>query len=113
MVLLYGELGAGKTTLVRGLLAGAGWEGAVRSPTFNLMQVYSTEPPILHADLYRLKSAAGIGLEDYLETHICLIEWPDRLEDVPEDAVVVRIEFDGDGRQIEISGLSEQTREAL
>ncbi|RYG26196.1 tRNA (adenosine(37)-N6)-threonylcarbamoyltransferase complex ATPase subunit type 1 TsaE, partial [bacterium] len=59
-----------------------GHEGPVRSPTFNLLQSFDTEPPVLHADLYRVASAEGTGLEDYLDTHIVLVEWPDRL---PED----------------------------
>ncbi|ARU42258.1 tRNA (adenosine(37)-N6)-threonylcarbamoyltransferase complex ATPase subunit type 1 TsaE [Armatimonadetes bacterium Uphvl-Ar1] len=79
IVLLYGDLGAGKTTLVRGVMEGLGWEGAVRSPTFNLMQVYPTRVPVVHADLYRVASAAGIGLEEYFDDHLVLIEWPDRL----------------------------------
>jgi tRNA threonylcarbamoyladenosine biosynthesis protein TsaE len=78
VVLLSGELGAGKTTLVRGLVEDLGHTGAVRSPTFNLIQTFDTNPPVMHADLYRVKSYRGIGLEDYLSTHVCLIEWPDR-----------------------------------
>lgn len=80
VVLLRGPLGVGKTTLVRGILEGIGWDGAVRSPTFNLVQTFSTDPPVMHADLYRVESSAGIGLEEYLESHLCLIEWPDRLD---------------------------------
>lgn len=82
VVLLHGELGAGKTTLVRGLLEALGWTEPVRSPTFNLVQVFPTKPPVLHADLYRLKSAAGLGLEDYEDTHLCLLEWPERVPDL-------------------------------
>lgn len=101
-VLLEGELGAGKTTLVRGALRGLGFEGEVRSPTFNLLQDYATEPPVLHADLYRVESAAGLGLEEYLDTHLCLIEWPDRLKGIvqEENCWRVRIEFEGEGRRV-------------
>jgi tRNA threonylcarbamoyladenosine biosynthesis protein TsaE len=104
-VLLEGELGAGKTTLARGLIEAAGWTEPVRSPTFNLIQEYNTEPPVLHADLYRLKSAFGIGLEDSLETHVCLIEWPDRLGGLidAEEAYLVEIEFDEPGRLVTIT----------
>jgi tRNA threonylcarbamoyladenosine biosynthesis protein TsaE len=80
VVLLEGPLGAGKTTLVRGMLAGLGFHDAVRSPTFNLVQTFETDLPVMHADLYRVKTWQGIGLEDYLDTHLCLIEWPDRAQ---------------------------------
>ena len=78
-ILLSGPLGAGKTTLARAVLRAVGWRGAVRSPTFPLLQIYETKPPIAHIDLYRVSSADGIGLEEYLDSHLCLIEWPDRL----------------------------------
>jgi tRNA threonylcarbamoyladenosine biosynthesis protein TsaE len=103
IVLLYGDLGAGKTTLVRGVMEGLGWEGAVRSPTFNLMQVYPTKIPVVHADLYRVASAAGIGLEEYFDDHLILIEWPDRLGGLVEEQECwrVHVEFARDGRRIE------------
>ncbi len=103
IVLFYGDLGAGKTTFIRGVLRELGWEGAVRSPTFNLMQVYPTKVPVVHADLYRVVSAAGIGLEEYFEDHLCLIEWPDRLGDLVTEADCWRIEvdFEKDGRKVD------------
>lgn len=79
LVRLDGPLGAGKTTLVRGLLEALGHTGPVRSPTFNLLQAFDTDPPVLHADLYRVASAEGTGIEDYLDSHVVLVEWPDRL----------------------------------
>lgn len=104
VVLLEGPLGAGKTTWVRGLLAGLGYLGPVRSPTFNLIQAFETVPPVMHADLYRVKSFEGIGLEDYLETHLCLIEWPDRAEGLvePDACWRLKIEFEGEGRRVEL-----------
>ncbi len=97
LVRLEGPLGAGKTTLVRGLLEALGHQGPVRSPTFNLLQAFETNPPILHADLYRVASAEGTGLEDYLDTHVVLVEWPDRLPD-DSDHWHIEIAFEGDGR---------------
>jgi tRNA threonylcarbamoyladenosine biosynthesis protein TsaE len=92
VVLLEGPLGAGKTTFARGVLEALGHVGAVRSPTFNLLHEYPTDPPVLHADLYRLGVATGLGLEDYYDTHLCLIEWPDRLAEPPA-AWRITIEF--------------------
>ena len=100
VVALTGPLGAGKTTLVRGALESLGWVGAVRSPTFALLIPYPTEPPVLHADLYRVGSAEGIGLEDFLDDHILFLEWPPF--DAPEPAIRVEIEFDGEARLVRI-----------
>lgn len=104
VVFLEGPLGAGKTTFVRGLLEGLGVEEPVRSPTYNLVQTFDTNPPVLHADLYRVGSYAGIGLEDYLDTHLCLIEWPDRAAGLVRDgeAWLVKIGFSEEGRTVEI-----------
>lgn len=103
LVLLKGELGAGKTTLVRGLLEALGWDEPVRSPTYNIIQVFDTKPSVMHADLYRLQSVSGLGLEDYLESHLCLIEWPDRASELKDErAWIVTIEpFEG-GRRVTI-----------
>ena len=105
VVLLSGDLGAGKTTFVRGLLRALGWHNEIRSPTFALVHLYDTQPPVVHADLYRVKSVAGLGIEDELEDHLVLIEWPDRdLGGIRrEECVQVQIEFDGDGRLVTIS----------
>lgn len=103
LVALEGELGVGKTTFVRGVLRAVGYDGPVRSPTFNLMQVYETTPPILHADLFRVASAVGIGLEDFFATHVSFIEWPDRASELFDDlAWRLSFSFDGDGRRVEI-----------
>lgn len=100
VVLLEGELGAGKTTLVRGLVEALGRTEPVRSPTFNLVQLFDSDPPVMHADLYRVKSHVGIGIEDYIDTHLCLIEWPDRAAGlVPAgDAWHVLLQFADPGR---------------
>jgi tRNA threonylcarbamoyladenosine biosynthesis protein TsaE len=81
---LRGELGAGKTTFVRALLRGLGYEARVPSPTYTLLEHYAVgELGIVHFDLYRLASEAeleNLGLRDWLETAATwvLIEWPDR-----------------------------------
>ena len=110
LVLLEGPLGAGKTTFVRGILEGLGFEGPVRSPTFNLLQTFDTSPPVLHADLYRVSSSTGLGIEEYLATHICFVEWPDRAPQLLNLAPHrVSIEFESSGRRIRIEMRSNRT----
>ena len=110
VVLLEGELGAGKTTIVRGLMEALGVVEPVRSPTFNLIQVFETQPPVMHCDLYRVQNGFGIGLEDYLEDHICLIEWPDRATDFvnPGECWRITIEFSGEGRIVTVASPNAQ-----
>lgn len=104
VIFLHGNLGAGKTTLVRGLVEALGHTDPVRSPTFNLVQTFATEPPVMHADLYRVSGFEGIGLEDYLDTHVCLIEWPDRATGLvsPGEEWNIAIDFEGTGRLVRI-----------
>jgi tRNA threonylcarbamoyladenosine biosynthesis protein TsaE len=101
-VFLYGELGAGKTTLVRGYLEALGHRGPVRSPTFNLVQIFPTEPPVVHVDLYRVKSHEGLGLEDNLDDHVTFVEWADRAAGLIEQdqAWIIKIEFAAEGRVV-------------
>lgn len=85
MVLLSGEVGAGKTTLARAILAGLGHQGEVPSPTWTLVETYPSPPlrlGVLHADLYRLPAGAVIddlGLDEALAEGAVLLEWPERL----------------------------------
>jgi tRNA threonylcarbamoyladenosine biosynthesis protein TsaE len=97
VVALFGELGAGKTTLARGLLRGLGHEGEVASPTFPIVQAYAppeTRLPIWHVDLYRIEDAAElaeIGLEEARETAALAIEWPERLPRLWPEALRLRL----------------------
>ncbi|MCX7800984.1 MAG: tRNA (adenosine(37)-N6)-threonylcarbamoyltransferase complex ATPase subunit type 1 TsaE [Fimbriimonadales bacterium] len=105
-VLLEGELGAGKTTLCRELLRLAGWAGPVRSPTFNLVQSFPTVPPMVHADLYRVSSERGLGLEDVADEAVVLVEWPDRLQELHRGSRLWRVvvEFLPEGRRVSVQG---------
>jgi tRNA threonylcarbamoyladenosine biosynthesis protein TsaE len=109
VVLLYGDLGAGKTAFVRGLALGLAMDGDdVSSPTFTLIHEYSGgRLPLFHADLYRLTpaEAADMGLHEIGEDGVLAIEWADRLEAPPTQAVRVHFEIlDVSGRRIAISG---------
>ncbi|HXB03885.1 MAG TPA: tRNA (adenosine(37)-N6)-threonylcarbamoyltransferase complex ATPase subunit type 1 TsaE, partial [Candidatus Angelobacter sp.] len=83
VVLLTGELGAGKTTFVRGVTRGAGSAAPVASPTFQLVRVYAGRVQLAHVDLYRveqLSELADLGLEELTEQGAVVIEWGERLE---------------------------------
>lgn len=113
-----GEMGAGKTTFINALSRALGVEDdPTGSPTFAIINEYrsdTTAELIYHFDLYRienLEQAFDIGVEDYLDSGaLCLIEWPDRIEDIlPDDTVRVNIDVLPDGgRRLTIEGLSEE-----
>lgn len=99
VVAFYGNLGAGKTTFITALCDVLGVEDIVCSPTFTIVNEYRTSrgEPVYHFDFYRinrLSEAQDIGLDEYLYSgHLCLIEWPEKIEELlPEDVVRVKIE---------------------
>jgi tRNA threonylcarbamoyladenosine biosynthesis protein TsaE len=108
VVLLFGDLGAGKTAFVRGLAEGLGVASEeVSSPTFTIMQEYrGGRVPLFHVDLYRLNDGREVdelGLEEVAAGGILTIEWADKLGNVPAGAIGVRITHDdGDVRTIQI-----------
>ncbi len=95
-LLLTGDLGAGKTTLVRGIASGLNIKGVVQSPTFNIMKIYlKGDRPLIHIDAYRLADInTDIGLDEYIgyETGLTVIEWPMFIEKlIPEYKIEVQI----------------------
>ncbi len=107
LVFLEGELGAGKTTLARGILRGLGFSGHVKSPTYTLVEPYEFGTlSVYHFDFYRIKDAEELeylGLDDLLgERAIKLVEWPERaFGRLPQPNRVVRIRTENDGRIIQ------------
>lgn len=99
VIALSGGLGAGKTTLARGLLAALGLEEEAPSPTFAIVQVYDlpqTRLPVAHVDLYRIEhpdEAEELGLDELRSDHLLLVEWPERLgAEEWQDALRLRLE---------------------
>jgi tRNA threonylcarbamoyladenosine biosynthesis protein TsaE len=107
ILLLSGPLGAGKTALTRGLASGLGCDAdAVSSPTFTLVQEYAGPVRLQHVDLYRLAPGEvdDLGLEDLLDDAVMVVEWPERWQRAPADAIVVTIEVaDDTTRQIRVN----------
>jgi len=107
-VALWGDLGAGKTTLARAILQALGVREEVPSPTFTLVQSYDTLPPVAHFDLYRLKQAREIqelGFEDALDNGAVLVEWPERApEALPPEALHVRLGLQDGVRLARLTG---------
>ena len=108
---LWGPLGAGKSTLARGLVqALTRADEEVPSPTFTLVQLYEGRMPVAHFDLYRLKrpeEAYELGLDEALDRGAAVIEWPERLEGaLPADRLDVEIAIpeDGNGRRVRLAG---------
>jgi tRNA threonylcarbamoyladenosine biosynthesis protein TsaE len=110
VLLLEGDLGAGKTTLVQSLGLGLGITDTIDSPTFTLINEYPEgRVPLYHLDLYRLEpdQAAALHLETYWEGDevdlgIVAIEWSERLMDQPSDYLGVRLSHVGEGRRVEM-----------
>ena len=108
VILLTGELGAGKTCLTQGIALGLGIEGYVRSPTFVLMTRHHGRLTLHHVDLYRMGSAAeawDLGLDEQLfGDGICVIEWADRAAELfPEDCLWIYLDYGQDPETREIT----------
>lgn len=107
VVHLQGDLGAGKSTLARGWLRALGVQGAIRSPTYTLVERYplTGRGEALHLDLYRIGDGAELeflGLDD-ADARLWLIEWPERGSDcLPSPDLRVALEIEGDGRRCEL-----------
>ncbi|WP_372613197.1 tRNA (adenosine(37)-N6)-threonylcarbamoyltransferase complex ATPase subunit type 1 TsaE [Halomonas sp.] len=116
---LQGELGAGKTTLARGILRAHGYRGAVKSPTYTLVEPYELgEIRVHHFDLYRLgdpEELEFIGGRDLMAPEaLCLIEWPERGKGwLPIPDLVVTLTLAGVGRRAELEAFSDQGQRVL
>lgn len=119
LVLLAGDLGAGKTTLVRGFLRAAGHTGPVRSPTYTLVESYRAEcGPVHHFDLYRLGDPLELeelGGRDYFAGDAwCFVEWPERAAGLlPPADLVIELAVLGTGRRATLRAGSERIRARL
>jgi len=107
-VYLQGDLGTGKTTLVRAILRGLGYTGPVRSPTYTLLEPYDlAQVHLYHLDLYRLgdpEELEYLGLRDLLdEQSVLFVEWPERGTGVlPTPDLTIHLEHAGEGRELEL-----------
>ena len=119
IIALQGNLGTGKTTLVRGALESIGVTSGVRSPTYTLVEYYPFEPfSIAHFDLYRLaepEELEYLGFCDYLnENTLCFIEWPERAEGILGGVgLTIQLEYDPGGRQLRLVASSDWGREVI
>ncbi len=115
VIALHGDLGAGKTTLVRGVLRALGWSGAVKSPTYTLVEYYAVSSLYLyHFDFYRFADpseweTAGLA-ECFRNDSVCLVEWPERvgglLPAADLDVTLTHRAPDADGRELTLSATS-------
>jgi tRNA threonylcarbamoyladenosine biosynthesis protein TsaE len=119
LVFLHGDLGAGKTTLTRGVLRAAGHKGAVKSPTYTLVEEYDiANRKVYHFDLYLVKDPEElelIGIRDYFEQQsLCFIEWAELGKGfLPQPDVELTIKTEGDGRVVTIEGISDMLANKL
>ena len=119
IVLLYGDLGSGKSTMVKGIAKTLGVKETTNSPTFTIMNVYDTKKDnikkLVHIDTYRLKDQQDleeVGIDEYLSDRdcICIFEWPDKLGNMMRDKnpIKITIEYlDKERRKIIVKGIGD------
>ena len=114
VVLLDGALAAGKTFFTRALVRALGSDEAVTSPTYTIANIYDTpKGPVLHVDAYRLKGAQEfyhLGLEEYFDTGVSVIEWGERIADYFDAPLSIRIGFGDSETERQVSFTAEAPR---
>lgn len=120
VMLLKGDLGAGKTTFARGFVQASGFDGVVKSPTYTLVEPYpiSKNRMCYHFDLYRLANPEElefIGARDYFnENDVCLVEWPEKAEGfLPSADWICEFSYYNGGRNLFISALSDKGKKLM
>ncbi|HAK53520.1 MAG TPA: tRNA (adenosine(37)-N6)-threonylcarbamoyltransferase complex ATPase subunit type 1 TsaE [Gammaproteobacteria bacterium] len=114
-IYIKGDLGAGKTTLCRGILRRFGFEGAVKSPTFTLVEPYELpELSIYHFDMYRLSDPSEleyIGVDEYFQPgNLCLVEWPERAQDrLPTGDLEIQLSIIGRSRNVLLRSIANES----
>ena len=116
VLFISGDLGAGKTTLVRGLLKGLGYAGRAKSPTYALVEPYMLSSlDLYHFDFYRFKDRSewlNSGFREYFNPgSVCIVEWPEKAGDLlaPAD-VQIKLEFEGEARRASLQACSDAGR---
>jgi len=109
VVALSGSLGSGKTTLARAIIAALGHAGEVPSPTFTIVETYDLDPPLVHADFYRLerpREAEELGLDDYRDGAALIAEWPEKAGGFAHEpgCLSIALEIAGSGRKAIVEG---------
>jgi tRNA threonylcarbamoyladenosine biosynthesis protein TsaE len=109
VIALSGSLGSGKTTLARSIISALDHPGEVPSPTFTILETYDLDPPLVHADFYRLESpreAEELGLDDYRDGAALIAEWPERAGGFADEpgCLSVTLEIAGSGRKAIVAG---------
>lgn len=118
-VYLRGHLGAGKTTLVRGILRGLGYREKVKSPSYTLVELYEVSSLYLyHFDFYRFADQTeweDAGFREYFDTgSVCLVEWPENAGDLlPRPDLEITLRVEQEGRRIEMAAKTENGRKCL
>ncbi len=119
LILLKGDLGAGKTTLVRAVLRALGVEGNIKSPTYPVLETYNVSSLYLyHFDFYRIKSHSELEDAGFREcfggTGLCFVEWPERAGGwLPAEDVLIELRTEGEGRKLTITAGSLLGRQCL
>lgn len=110
VITLTGDLGAGKTTMTKGIALGLDIKNVINSPTFTIMKIHQGRLTLYHMDVYRINNDSGDEyLEEYFESGgVCVVEWAENISDfLPEKCLKITINYTDEGREVEIVGHDE------